>query len=80
MSKNYQGCVTETYYDDKLKCNVTVILDTTGRLSERKRKANERAVEKGFQDLTHFEGYLYANGLYNDQRSGFDVDVLNLHG
>lgn len=81
MSSNnlYEGCITETYFDEKLQCDVTLILDCTARLSDRKRKANERAVEKGFQDLTHFEGYLYANGLFNDMRDGYDVDVLNIH-
>lgn len=79
MSKEYKGCVTETYYDAKLGCNVTVILDTAGRLSPDRQKANQRAKDKGFQDITHFEGYLYANGLFNDQRSGWDVDVLNVH-
>lgn len=79
MSEKYKGCITETYYDEKLKCNVTVILDTTGKLSSDRQEADQRAKDKGFHDITHFEGYLYANGLFNDQRSGWDVDVLNVY-
>lgn len=79
MSEKYKGCITETYYDEEMKCEVTVILDTSGSLSPHRRHADEYAKSRGFHDIIHFEGYLYANGLFNDQRSGYDVDVLNLH-
>lgn len=71
----YAGCVTETYFDDTLQCNVTVILDTSERLSPSRKAANQKAKERGFQDITHFEGFLYANSLYADLKPGSDVEL-----
>lgn len=75
----YAGCDIEVYYDEKMGCNVTVIKDTSNRLSPKRREADRKAKEKGFQDIDHFEGFLYANGLFNEMRGGYDVDVLNVH-
>lgn len=75
----YEGCEVEVYFDETVGCNVTVIKDTSKRLTPERQKANEKAKQKGFIDIEHFEGYLYANGLFNDLRGGFDVDVLNIH-
>lgn len=82
MSDNtqYNGCDVEVYFDETIGCNVTLIKDTTGRLSPKRREADRKAKEKGFMDIDHFEGFIYANGLFNDMKTGYDVDVLNIHG
>lgn len=81
MSKTnkYEGCEIEVYYDPVVGCNVTVIKDTSKRLSPQRQEADRKAKEKGFEDINHFEGFLYANGLFNEMRGGYDVDVLNMH-
>lgn len=81
MTENnkYAGCDIEVYYDEEVGCNITVIKDTSQRLSPKRQEANRKAKEKGFQDIDHFEGFLYANGLFNELRGGYDVDVLNIH-
>ena len=78
-SNKYQGCEIEVYYDETVGCNVTVIKDTSDRLSPKRREADRKAKAKGFEDINHFEGFLYANGLFNEMRGGYDVDVLNMH-
>lgn len=78
-NEKYFGCKTETYFDESVGCNVTVILDTSGRLSQSRQEANRKAKMKGFQDIDHFEGFLYANGLFNEMRGGYDTDILNIH-
>ena len=78
-SNKYQGCEVEVYYDETVGCNVTVIKDTSDRLSPKRREADRKAKAKGFEDINHFEGFLYANGLFNEMRGGYDVDVLNMH-
>lgn len=78
-SNKYEGCEIEVYFDEKVGCNVTVIKDTSKRLSPDRQRADKKAKDKGFIDITHFEGYMYANGLFNDLRGGYDVDVLNIH-
>ena len=74
----YEGCEIEVYFDETVGCNVTVILDTSKRLSPKRQEADRRAKAKGFDDITHFEGFLYANGLFNEMKFGYDVDVLKL--
>ncbi len=78
-SNKYQGCEIEVYFDETIGCNVTVIKDTSHQLSPKRREADRKAKEKGFEDITHYEGFLYANGLYNEMHGGYDVDVLNMH-
>lgn len=78
-SNKYEGCEIEVYFDETLGCNVTVILDTSKRLSPKRQEADRKARAKGFEGIDHFEGFLYANGLYNEMRGGYDVDVLNMH-
>jgi len=81
MAKNttpkdkFAGCVTETYFDKDMNCDVTVILDTSERLSPSRKLANAKAKERGFQDIDHFEGFLYANSLYTDLKPGSDVEL-----
>lgn len=80
QNKNtYEGIVTESYFDEKVGCNVTVILDTSGRLSDKRKIINQKAKEKGFMDIDHYEGFLYANSLFNEMRNGYDVDILKMH-
>lgn len=78
-SNKYEVCEIEVYFDETLGCNVTVILDTSKRLSPKRQEADRKAKAKGFEGIDHFEGFLYANGLYNEMRGGYDVDVLNMH-
>lgn len=78
-SNKYQGCEIEVYFDEAIGCNVTVIKDTSEQLSPKRREADRKAKAKGFQDINHYEGFLYANGLFNEMRGGYDVDVLNMH-
>lgn len=78
-SNKYEGCEIEVYFDETVGCNVTVIKDTSDRLSPKRREADRKAKSKGFEDIDHFEGFLYANGLFNEMRGGYDVDVLNMH-
>lgn len=78
-SNKYEGCDVEVYFDEEIGCNVTVIKDTSHRLSPKRREADRVAKAKGFQDILHYEGFLYTNGLFNEMRSGYDVDVLNMH-
>ena len=75
----YEGCEIEVYFDETVGCNVTVILDTSKRLSPKRQEADRRAKAKGFHDINHFEGFLYANGLFNEMKLGYDVDVLGIH-
>jgi hypothetical protein len=75
----YEGCQIEVYFDETVGCNVTVILDTSKRLSPKRQEADRRAKAKGFHDINHFEGFLYANGLFNEMKFGYDVDVLGIH-
>lgn len=75
----YEGCEIEVYFDETVGCNVTVILDTSKRLSPKRQEADRRAKAKGFHDINHFEGFLYANGLFNEMKFGYDVDVLGIH-
>lgn len=75
----YEGCEIEVYFDEIVGCNVTVILDTSKRLSPKRQEADRKAKAKGFHDINHFEGFLYANGLFNEMKFGYDVDVLGIH-
>ncbi|BDU12061.1 hypothetical protein [Escherichia phage phiWec190] len=75
----YEGCEIEVYFDETVGCNVTVILDTSKRLSPKRQEADRKAKAKGFHDINHFEGFLYANGLFNEMKFGYDVDVLGIH-
>ena len=72
-------CETEVYFDEKIGCNVTLIKDTEGSMSSLRKKSNQWAKSMGFQDINHYEGFLYANGLFNEMREGFEVDVLHVH-
>lgn len=48
------------------------------KIIPKRQEADRKAKAKGFEGIDHFEGFLYANGLYNEMRGGYDVDVLNM--
>lgn len=54
------------------------IPETEPYLSTRRKKARERAINKGFTDEYHMEGFYYFNRLDSEQYSGYDVDVLHM--
>lgn len=47
-------------------------------LSSRRRAARKKAIEKGFTDEYHMEGWLYFNRIDSEQYSGYDVDILHM--
>lgn len=47
-------------------------------LSQKRSKARARALEKGFTDEYHMEGFYYFNRLDSEQYSGYDVDILHM--
>lgn len=47
-------------------------------LSKKRKVAREVAINKGFTDEYHFEGWLYFNRLDSEQYSGYDVDILHM--
>ena len=73
------ACETEVYFDEKLKCNVTVIKDMSGTYSPTRLKSNQEAQAMGFEDVYHYEGFLHFNYLNNEMFSGYEVDVLHIH-
>lgn len=79
MTNKFEGCDIEVYFDPVAGCNVTLIKDATGRLSPSRKEADKKAKAKGFTDIHHLEGFMYANGLFNDMKNGYDADVLNIH-
>ena len=80
MSKDiYKGCDIEVYFDEAIGCNVTLIKSMEGRFSPTRLSSHKEAQAFGFEDVFHFEGYLYFNRLDNEQYTGFDVDVMHIH-
>ena len=71
-------CTTETYFDEKIGHNVTLIIDTEGSMSQSRQHANQRAKYLGYEDIYHLEGYQYFNRLENVNYVGYEVDILNL--
>ncbi len=47
-------------------------------ISSRRKAARKKAIEKGFTDEYHFEGWLYFNRIDSEQYSGYDVDILHM--
>lgn len=45
-SNKYEGCEIEVYFDETLGCNVTVILDTSKRLSPKDKKQTAKQRQK----------------------------------